>query len=148
MASINGWIFIIIGAGIAAVVYFFIPDLWVFIYVGGAFFAYGLIKLLFKTTVNKFKNKKHKSISHHSHSPQHTTGHKTYRPGQQQHPHYVHQPHTAQNRQQQNTPHIQSTHQRASPHKANQPHIVFCRKCGNKLGVHHNFCSHCGMKQS
>lgn len=129
MAAINGWTFMLVGAGMAAVVYFFAGDLDAFYYVAAAFFAYGLVKILFRYAWGWLKSKG-KSKAGHTHNPHHAKH--TIHPSQHMvRPDRSHQAHT----------------QHQAHNNAATRHVFFCRRCGNKLGIHDNFCSKCGMQQ-
>jgi hypothetical protein len=137
MVSINGWAFMFIGAGMAFVAYFLVDELWMFTYIGGAFFAYGLLKVIINRLRRPRKKKAHDTYPEYAHSGQ-EPDHRAYRPGQQQHPHYALSPQSQYQHQ------ATSHHQKAQ--QSQHQHPLYCRSCGARLRLHDNFCPHCGLK--
>ena len=150
MGSIHGSIFIVIGAGMASIVFFLAQELWAFYYVAGAFAAYGVIKLLFNAIKNSGKKSQHNNNHAQQRHPQHYTQHPQTHQNQQQQ-HNAHNP--SQNHQQlQQRQHAQAQHQ-PPQQKYLQHHgqhinkFKYCGHCGQQLRIHDNFCPNCGARQ-
>jgi hypothetical protein len=173
MASINGWIFILVGAVVAGVSYFMYDDLWAFIYVGAAFIAYGLIKALINRSRNKKDEKalekefslqkmpqlnvaqKYLGKAPVQNSPHHNMGQQNI--NYQNAGYGVHNPNQVHAQQHMYNPaqfqhqgipnqHVQPHAQANYAHRVHNPAPIICPSCGNGLRLHDNFCPHCGKR--
>lgn len=148
MAKISGWWHLGIGLFILTVSLIIGDGLLAFAFVGGGMVLWGMGKLFIARMKNP-KNDIGKAPSkHHAYDHSHNQMHNR-RPGHinpNHTPHHQHINTDNQNRQQ----HAQDQHnyhnQQYNQQQAHQPKIFFCRGCGNRLRLHDNFCSHCGMK--
>ena len=147
MASINGWAFLIVGAGVTTWS-LFDGTLRVFAYVGGILALYGLYKIIFSRSVNVSKL-----------SEEHDTSKQTFAQwlekqqgaGQQHFSHHNNASLESQYAQYLNQTHQQlsSAAKRPSQSISQESHTVHtgyrvCPNCRAHIHTSYRFCPHCG----
>ncbi|MBN2457768.1 zinc ribbon domain-containing protein [Candidatus Woesearchaeota archaeon] len=158
MASINGWVFVVVGTVIAGMVYFFIPDMLLFEYIGIGFIAYGAIKLVLKRIKGKTQKKdlvqNNRQMHNYNMHDHHNSEQKNSQANRYDHNQPHHTKKYAQDTHENNYSHnsIRAGMQQSLSHgnatnNQNYQHVIYCRRCGNRLRLHDNFCSHCGTRQ-
>jgi len=138
MASINGWVFLIIGAVVAG------WSLWLgnlpfFVIVGGIFAIYGVGKIIVKNVTKPSNLNSAQASQNHSHHPSNLRAQTAQNTMHSAHNHQLHAQHQDN---QQNTAHTHQ-HQTYNPAQQSVAYKV-CPNCKKQFHATYRFCPYCG----